>query len=160
MEYRSRPVHCAFAFLSGTIYNIPVSGKISQKEKVTLMFRCIAGFFRRLFNSRGFQRGLLIFLGVFIVYYFYNVIIYLRAVMNTGASLGEALRFYFSLPLFYADWVPPSAGIALGIAIGLVLYFNRKRINSEKAEPDEKPEESSDVVREEEIIETTHYKYQ
>ena len=136
------------------------------------MFRCIAGFFRRLFNSRGFQRGLLIFLGVFIVYYFYNVIIYLRAVMNTGASLGEALRFYFSLPLFYAlrfyfslplfyaDWVPPSAGIALGIAIGLVLYFHRKRVNSEKAEPDEKPVESSDAVREEEIIETTHYKYQ
>ena len=123
------------------------------------MFRCIAGFFRRLFNSRGFQRGLLIFLGVFIVYYFYNVIIYLRAVMNTGASLGEALRFYFSIPLFYADWVPPSAGIALGIAIGLVLYFNRKRINREKAEPDEKPEESSDAVREEEIIETTHCKY-
>ena len=48
---------------------------------------------------------------------------------------------------------------ALGIAIGLVLYFNRKRINREKAEPDEKPEESSDAVREEEIIETTHCKY-
>ena len=97
--------------------------------------------------------------GVFIVYYFYNVTIYLRAVMNTGASLGEALRFYFSLPLFYADWVPPSAGIALGIAIGLVLYFNRKRINREKAEPDEKPEESPDAVPEEEFIETTHCKY-
>ena len=137
-----------------------MSGKISQKEKVTSMFRHITGFFRRLFNSRGFRRGLLIFLGVFIVYYFYGVIIYLRAVMDTGASLGEALRFYFSLPLFYADRVPPSAGIALGIAIGLVLYFHRRRVNTEKAEQDEKPEDSPDAVREEEIIETTHYKYQ
>ncbi len=125
-----------------------------------MMFRRIAGFFRRLFNSKGFQRGLCIFLGVFVVYYFYSVIIYLIAVMNTGASFGEAIRFYFNLPLFYADWVPPSAAVALGIAIGLIWYFNRKRINREKAEPDEKPEESSDTVKEEEIIETTHYKYQ
>ena len=123
------------------------------------MLHRIAAFFRRLFNSKGFRRGLLIFLGVFIVYYFYGVIIYLRAVMNTGASLGEALRFYFSLPVFYADRVPPSAGIALGIAIGLVWYFNRKRMNRKTAGPDEKPEESPDAVPEEEFIETTHCKY-
>ena len=124
------------------------------------MFHRIAGFFRRLFSSKGFQRGLLIFLGVFIVYYCYNVILFLNVVMDTGASFGEALRFYFNLPLFYADWVPPSASIVLGIAIGLVWYFNRKRINREKAEPDQKPEESPDEVREEETFEPTRYKYQ
>ena len=149
-----------FDFSSDNRYNFLMSGRISQKEKATIMFHRIAGFFRRLFDSKGFQRGLLIFLGVFVVYFFYNVIIFLIAVMNTGASFGEALRFYFNLPLFYADWVPPSAGIVLGIAIGLVWYFHRKRIYREKAEPDKKPEASSDAVREEEIIEPTHYKYQ
>ena len=136
-----------------------MSREISRKEKAAIMFHRIAGFFRRLFNSKGFQRGLLIFLGVFVVYYFYNVILFLIAVMNTGASFGEALRFYFNLPLLYADWVPPSASIVLGIALGLAWYFNRKRINRENAEPDQKPEESSDAAREEETFETTHYKY-
>ncbi len=123
------------------------------------MLHRFAGFFRRLFNSIGFRRSLLIFLGVFVVYYIYNVIIFLIAVMNTGVSPGEALRFYFSLPPFYADWMPPSASVALGIAIGLVLYFSRKRKINEKAEPDEKAEENSGAVREEEIIEPPHCKY-
>ena len=83
-----------------------MSGRIPQKEKAAIMFHRIAGFFRRLFSSKGFRRGLLIFLGVFIVYYCYNVILFLNVVMDTGASFGEALRFYFNLPLFYADWVP------------------------------------------------------
>ena len=137
-----------------------MSGRIPQKEKAAIMFHRIAGFFRRLFSSKGFQRGLLIFLGVFIVYYCYNVILFLNVVMDTGASFGEALRFYFNLPPFYADWVPPSASIVLGIAIGLVWYFSRKRINREKAEPDQKPEESPDAVREEETFEPTRYKSQ
>ena len=124
------------------------------------MIHRIAGFFSRLFSSKGFRRGLLIFLGVFIAYYVYNVIIFLIAVMDTGVPLGEALRFYFSLPFLGADWVTPSAGIALGIAIGLAWALNRKRTNRETDEQEEKPEESSDTVREEEIIETTHYKYQ
>ena len=123
------------------------------------MIHRIAGFFSRLFSSKGFRRGLLIFLGVFIAYYAYNVIIFLIAVMDTGVPLGEALRFYFNLPLFYADWIPASATVALGIAIGLVLYSNRKRKIREKAEPNEKAEESSDTVREEEFTETTHYRY-
>ena len=80
--------------------------------------------------------------------------------MDTGASLGEALRFYFSLPFLDGGWAPPSAGLALGIAIGLAWSFNRKRNNREKDEPEEKPEGSSDTVREEEITETTHNKYQ
>ena len=89
--------------------------------------------------------------------------------MDIGASFGEALRFYFSLPFLGADWVTPSAGIALGIAtagialgiaIGLAWALNRKRTNRETDEPEEKPEGSSGDAREEETIETTHYKYQ
>ena len=79
--------------------------------------------------------------------------------MDIGVSFGEALRFYLKAPFFYGGWVPPSAGVALGIAIGLTWYFNRKRKSREKAEPDEEAEKNSDAVREEEIIETTRYRY-
>ena len=124
------------------------------------MLHRIANFFRKLYNSKGFQRGLCIFIGVFVIYYLYNVIIYLSAVMNTGVSLGEALRFYFELPFFYTGFLPPSAGIALGIAIGLVWYFSMKKKRQNNTEPDNMAEESSDAVPEEEISETTHCRYQ
>ena len=147
-------------FYPGTYIISWCPGGFYGKGKAIRMFHRIAGFFRQLFNSRGFRRSLRIFLGVFAVYYIYNVILFITVVMDTGASLGEALRFYFSLPFFGAGWVPPSAGIALGIAIGLAWSLTRKRINRETDEPEEKPEESSGTGGEEEIIETTHYKYQ
>ena len=119
------------------------------------MLHRIANFFRQLWNSKGFRRGLRIFIGVFAVYYVYNVVIFLLAVMNTGASLGEALRFYFGLPFF-----PPSVSVALGIVIGLVGYFSIKKKKQENAEPDHKAEESPDAEPEEEINETTRRMYQ
>ena len=119
------------------------------------MLHRIAGFFRHLYNSKGFRRGLRIFIGVFAVYYIYNVIIFLIAVMNTGVSLGEALRFYFGL-----RFLPPSVNVAFGIVIGLVWYLNRKKDKQEKADPDHRAEESPDAEPEDEIIETTHRRYQ
>jgi len=118
------------------------------------MLHRIANFFRQLSNSKGFQRGLRIFFGVFAVYYVYSVIIYLLAVMNTGVSLGEALRFYFGL-----SFLPPSVSVAFGIVIGLVWYFNMKKNKQDNVEPDNKTEESSDAEQEEETNELTHYKY-
>lgn len=123
------------------------------------MFQRIAGFIRRLFSSKGFQRGLRIFFGVSVAYYIYNMIFFLKIMKDIGVSYGEALRFYFHLSLFDTTRIPASASVALGIAVGLVWYFNRKRKNREEAEPDENAEQSSDAVREEEFIETTHYKH-
>jgi hypothetical protein len=130
-----------------------------KKEKYMVLFHRIAGFCRRLFSSKGFRRGLYIFFGISVAYYLYNMIIFLNAMQNVGVSFGEALRFYFHLSLFDMSRIPVSASIALGIAVGLVWYFSRKRRNREEAEPEENAEKSSDDVREEEIIETTHYKY-
>ena len=121
------------------------------------MFHRLAGFCRRLFSSKGFQRGFRIFVGVFAAYYIYNIVLYFIAMKNAGVPFGAALRFYFSIPLFYDARIPPSASVALGIAIGLIWYFHRKNRNKEKAEPETLAEESSDTVREEEIVETTHY---
>lgn len=123
------------------------------------MFRRIASFFRRLFNSKGFQRGLRIFCLVFIGYFVYSVILFLNAAMKIGIPFWDALRSFFHFLLFNSGRFPPSASIALGIAIGLIWYFNRKRKNTQQAEPDEKAEASSDTVQEEEIIEPTHYRY-
>ena len=123
------------------------------------MFQRIAGFCRRLFNSKGFRRGLRIFFGVFVAYYIYNFIIYLIAVRNTGVSFLGALRVWFDIVFFNISRIHPSASIALGIAIGLVWYYNRKAKNSEKAEPEKEAKAPSEAAPEEEIIETTHYKY-
>ena len=133
--------------------------RISQREKTMSMFRQIAGFFRRLFSSKGFQRGLRIFFGVSAAYYIYTMIVFLKVMKDIGVSYGEALWYFFEFTILGGGRIPVSASVALGIAAGLVLYFNRKRRNREEAEPDEKAEKTSDTVQEEEIIETTHYKY-
>ena len=123
------------------------------------MFHRMAGFCRRLFGSKGFRRGLRIFFGVFVAYFIYSIIIYFAAMKQIGVPFGEALRIFFNISLFDIGRIPPSASVAFGIAIGLVWFFSRKRENREKTEPGEKTEEPSDAAREEEIIETTHYRY-
>lgn len=124
------------------------------------MFQRIIGFCRRLFNSNGFQRGLRIFFWLYIASYLIGVIHYLIVVTTkTGVSFGDALRFLLFLPFYTGHWILTAASIALGIALGIAWYFNRKKKNSEKAEPDEKAEEPSNAVQEEEIIEPTHYMY-
>ena len=124
------------------------------------MFRRIAGFIKQFFKSKRFRRGLYVFLGAFAASYIYHVILLISIFMDSGSSLEEALRLYFSHPLFDAGMLSYIAGFPLGVAIGFTLCFNRRRENRETDEQEEKPEESSDTVREEEIIETTHYKYQ
>lgn len=123
------------------------------------MLRRIARFFRRLFSSKGFQRGLRVFLWVFIALCFVDIIIYFRAVLSAGASFWDALSFLVHYSLFGSGWFSPAVSVALGIAAGLIWYFSRRTNKQDETEPDEKKEESPDAVREEEIIETTHYRY-
>ena len=123
------------------------------------MLHQIAGFCRRLFNSKGFQLGLRIVFGVYVVFDVYSVIRFITTAMDIGFSFGEALLFYFDLPFISGFGHRISASIVLGIIIGLFWHFSRKRKNREKDEPDEKAEESSDANQEEEIIETTHYRF-
>ena len=131
------------------------------------MFQQFIGFFRRLFRSKGFRIGTRIFLCVFGAYLIYNTILFLIAVMNTGASLGDALKFFFRLPLADGGRLhATSTGRFIGIAIGLIWFFTRrsKKNDSEDAEesqkaenkPDEKPEAQQE---EEEIIESKHYTF-
>ena len=123
------------------------------------MFQRIAGFFRRLFSSKAFRRGLRIFFWVFVVYYLYNITLFIIAMKNSGGSIGDALRIIFITPLIDLGHLRPSASVALGIAAGLIWFFNRRERNrNDKSE--EKTEESPESVREEEFIEPEHYMHQ
>ena len=123
------------------------------------MFQRIAGFLRRLFTSKGFLRGVRIFLVVYAAMSLYSIIRYFIAVMNDGISFWEALRFLFTIPLTYPARIPFPASFAIGIVAGLIWYFNRKKKSRESTEADEKEEEASNAAGEEEFIEPTHYKY-
>ncbi len=122
------------------------------------MFQRIAGFFRRLFSSKGFRRGLRIFFWVFVVYYLYNITLFIIAMKNSGGSIGDALRIIFTTPLIDLGHLRPSASVALGIAAGLIWFFNRKKQGGQNDEPDEKAEESADPAPEEEFTEPPRYK--
>lgn len=129
------------------------------REDSAAMFQRIISFFRRLTGSRGFRRGLRILFWVFVVYFLYNITIYLFAVMRiSGVSFPEALRFFLNLPMFPMGISAPSASIALGLAVGLIVYFNRKRKKEAPQESGEKPAEAAEPVQEEEFRETTRYR--
>lgn len=121
------------------------------------MFQRFIGFCRRFSENKGFRRAIRICSWVFAAYFLYSFVMYLIAVMNTGISFREALSFFFELLLFSFSPVRTSASVAIGIAIGLIWYFSRKQ-KTEKTE-EEKPAGDSDPTQEEEIIETTHYRF-
>ena len=131
------------------------------------MLRRFFAFLRRLFNSKGFQRALRIYLGLVIATLIYNLLIYFHAVMDTGASFWDAIRFYISIPFYYLSSVPLYVGLGPGIALGLLWYVNRKKKKEEAAELEAASEEPSvseasttpDTPPEEEFIEPPKYNY-
>ena len=121
------------------------------------MFQRFISFCRRLSESKGFRLGTRICSWVLIAYILYSFVIYMIAVKEIGMSFREAFSFFFSLPLYSFSPARTSASVAIGIAIGLIWYFSRKQ-KTEKTE-EEKPAGDSDSAQEEEIIETTHYRF-
>ena len=124
------------------------------------MLRRFIRFCRRLFASKGFRRVTRILSWVFVACFIYNMALFLIAVMDTGASLREALAFFFEL-LLYPGRYPPSTSIFVGIAIGLIWYYGRRRISrtddDEEQEEAEKTAASSGPVQEEEVTGATRY---
>ena len=125
------------------------------------MFRRFIRFCRRLFASKGFRRVTRILSWLFIAYFIYNLALFLIAVMDTGASLREALAFFFEL-LVYPGRYPPSASVFWGIAIGLIWYYGRRWINrtdeEEEQKEAEKPAASAGPVQEEEFTGSNRYR--
>ena len=120
------------------------------------MIRKTAGFFRRLFRSRGFRRGTRFLFGVSIAIIIYNLVMILVAFKQADIPFRDALRFFFSLSPFDFDsaW-PFFILIFLAIALGLICYFQGKEENGNTEE--EKSAEGPDPVQEEERSEPKHY---
>ena len=126
------------------------------------MMKKTAGFFRRLFTSRGFRRGTRILFWMTIGIIVYNLVMILIGFMSANISLREALWFFFSLSPFEFNFVWPFfILIFLAIVLGLICYFQGKEEsrNPEKGTVEEKPSELSDPVQEEEMPEPKHYQY-
>ena len=124
------------------------------------MFQRIAGFFRRIFKSRGFRRGTRILFWMAIGIIIYNLVMILIAFTSTDIPLWDALRFFFSLSPFEFDFVwPLFILIFLTIGLGLIRYFQGKEEsrNPEEDKKEEKPELSDPV--QEEFPEPKHYQY-
>ncbi len=120
------------------------------------MMKKMAGFFRRLFTSRGFRRVTRILFGATIAIIIYNLVMILIAFLTTDIPFGDALRFFFSLsPLEYNAAWPFFILIFLAIALGLICYYQGKEESRNTEE--EKPAEAPDPVQEEELSEPKHY---
>ena len=122
------------------------------------MFQRITGFFRKLFSSKGFRRGLGIFLLVLIAWYIYNLVLFFITLKNSSFSFGEVFSFILFAPLWDGSF-NPFAIITLHIVVLLIWYLHLRKKSKETAEPAEKAEEPSGAVPKQEIIETTHYRY-
>ena len=126
------------------------------------MMKKIAGLFRRLFKDRGFRRGIRILFWASIAYIIYNLVVYLNAITDVGISLQDAIRFFFSLSPFEADFAWPFfILIFVTIALGLICYFQGKAEsrNTEEETEKEKPADLSDADQEEELSEPKHAQY-
>ena len=131
------------------------------------MFQRFISFFRRLFRSRGFRIGSRIFLWVFAAYFVYSFILFYITLRSIGVSFREALEIFFQVPLIDGTRLhATSTGLFIGIAFGLIWFFNRKSRKNEPEESEEseetenKPDEAPVASKEEEeIIETKHYTF-
>ena len=125
------------------------------------MFQRVTGFFRKLFSSKGFRRGLGIFLLVLIAWYIYNLVLFFFTLKNSSFSFGEVLSFILFAPLWDGVF-NPFAVITLHIVLLLAWYIHLRKKSREAAEPAEKAEkaeEPSGETRDEEFMETTRYRY-
>ena len=119
------------------------------------MMRKTAAFFRRLFRSSGFRRGTRTLFGVLVTIVIYNLVMILIAFLRTDIPFRDALRFFFSLSPFEADFAWPFfILIFITIALGLICYFQGKEENGNTEE--EKPVEAPNPVQEEELSEPKH----
>lgn len=123
------------------------------------MFQRISGFFRRLFGNKGFRRACWVFLGLFVVYYLYNMALFLQALIRAGFTLRYAIRVVLRTPLVFRS-ISPFWSVLLGVFIGLAWFFYRKWKNTETEKTEEKEPEVPSSVSEEDFPDTNRHMYQ
>lgn len=123
------------------------------------MFQRISGFFRRLFRNKGFRRACWVFLGLFVVYYLYNMVLFLQALIRAGFPLPQAVHVVLHTPLVFHT-LSPVWSVLLGVVVGLAWFFYRRWKNTETTETEEKEPEVSSSVSEEEFPAADRHMYQ
>lgn len=123
------------------------------------MFQRISGFFRRLFGNKGFRRACWVFLGLFVVYYLYNMVLFLQALIRAGFPLPQAVHVVLHTPLVFHT-LSPVWSVLPGVVIGLAWFFYRRWKNTETTETEEKEPEVSSSVSEEEFPAADRHMYQ
>ena len=123
------------------------------------MFQRVSGFFRRLFGNKGFRRACWVFLGLFVVYYLYNMALFLQALIRAGFPLPQAVHVVLHTPLVFHT-LSPVWSVLLGVVIGLAWFFYRRWKNTETEKTEEKEPEVSSSVSEEEFPAADRHMYQ
>ena len=123
------------------------------------MFQRISGFFRRLFGNKGFRRACWVFLGLFVVYYLYNMVLFLQALIRAGFPLPQAVHVVLHTPLVFHT-LSPVWSVLLGVVIGLAWFFYRRWKNTETEKTEEKEPEVPSSVSEEDFPDTNRHMYQ
>lgn len=118
------------------------------------VLRKVLNFFRRIFRSKGFRNAAGIFLWIFVIYFLFNTVYALFRLMEIGLSFREAFSLIGDV---YSDLSLSFWGISLGVVIGLIWFFRRKRKNEEAEKEAEVEAAEPEPVQEAEIPEPKHY---
>ena len=100
---------------------------------------------RRIFRNKGVRIGFRIFFWLLFAYSLYGLIRFLITLSHTGISFREAIHVLFDIPYRFDGYYMSFEAVALGIVIGLVWFFRRrkrKRIMEKEAEADPSSEAS------------------
>ena len=112
-------------------------------------------------RKKSIRRFTLLCLSVLLFWGGWSVIASVRLLMTAmGVSLGTALSIFFqNIDLFFTSFFSGKS-LLIGTILGLLMFFRLRNRNAEETAEEETAEEAKESApREEEIIETTHYKF-
>ena len=114
-------------------------------------------------GNKGIRRVALLCLSVLLFWGGWSVIASVRFLMTAmGVSLGTALSIFFqNIDLFFTSFFSGKS-LLIGTILGLLMFSRLRNRNAEETAEEETAEEVKKSVpeeEEEEIIESTHYRY-
>lgn len=112
-------------------------------------------------RNKGIRRVALLCLSVLLFWGGWGVIASVRFLMTAmGVSLGTALSIFFqNIDLFFTSFFSGKS-LLIGTILGLLMFFRLRNRNAEETAEEETAEEAKESApEEEEIIESTHYRY-
>ena len=112
-------------------------------------------------RKKSIRRFTLLCLSVLLFWGGWSVIASVRLLMTAmGVSLGTALSIFFqNIDLFFTSFFSGKS-LLIGTILGLLMFSRLRNRNAEETAEEETAEEAKESApEEEEIIESTHYRY-